>query len=110
MSGLTQEFPSLPFWKVVPVYVFLPICILREVTNIEAGSILHFWLLWEREDLRLMRKYSPMGLLWRLDGVSIPNPNHFGALGTTGGPISILNSNLLTNSDFFTGAFPAKIS
>jgi hypothetical protein len=38
----------------------------------------------------------------------IPNPNHFGSLGTTGGPISILNNNTLTNSDFFTGAFPAE--
>jgi hypothetical protein len=60
-----------------------------------------------RNDI-VIRGNSPMGLLWRLDGVSIPNPNHFGALGTTGGPISILNSNLLTNSDFFTGAFPAE--
>ena len=38
----------------------------------------------------------------------IPNPNHFGTLGTTGGTISILNNNLLTNSDFFTDAFSAE--
>ena len=60
-----------------------------------------------RNDI-IIRGNSPMGLLWRLDGIDIPNPNHFGALGTTGGPISILNNNLLTNSDFFTGAFPAE--
>jgi hypothetical protein len=46
--------------------------------------------------------------LWRLEGVDIPNPNHFGALGTTGGPVSILNNNVLANSDFMTGAFPAE--
>jgi hypothetical protein len=60
-----------------------------------------------RNDI-IIRGNSPLGLLWRLDGISIPNPNHFGALGTTGGPISILNNNLLANSDFFTGAFPAE--
>ncbi|MBK8362264.1 MAG: TonB-dependent receptor [Bacteroidetes bacterium] len=56
----------------------------------------------------VIRGNSPTGLLWRLDGVNIPNPNHFGSLGTTGGPVSILNNNLLDNSDFMTGAFPAE--
>ena len=60
-----------------------------------------------RNDI-VIRGNSPAGLLWRLDGVEIPNPNHFGAAGTTGGPVSILNNNLLTNSDFFTSAFPAQ--
>jgi hypothetical protein len=55
----------------------------------------------------VIRGNSPYGLLWRLDGVDIPNPNHFGDFGSTGGPVSMLNSNLLANSDFFTGAFPA---
>jgi len=61
----------------------------------------------QRNDI-IIRGNSPLGLLWKLEGVSIPNPNHFGTLGTTGGPISILNNNLLDNSDFFTGAFPAE--
>ncbi|MFH2096134.1 MAG: carboxypeptidase regulatory-like domain-containing protein, partial [Bacteroidota bacterium] len=61
----------------------------------------------ERNDI-IIRGNSPSGLLWRLDDMEIPNPNHFGAMGTTGGPISILNNNLLANSDFFTGAFPAE--
>jgi hypothetical protein len=43
-----------------------------------------------------------------LEGISIPNPNHFSAYGNTGGPISILNNNNLANSDFMTGAFPAE--
>jgi hypothetical protein len=46
--------------------------------------------------------------LWRLEGVDIPNPNHFSAQGATGGPISMLNNNLLGNCDFLTGAFPAE--
>ncbi len=61
----------------------------------------------QRNDI-IIRGNSPLGLLWQLDGINIPNPNHFGTLGTTGGPISILNNNLLDNSDFFTGAFPAE--
>ncbi|HOZ30539.1 MAG TPA: carboxypeptidase-like regulatory domain-containing protein, partial [Bacteroidales bacterium] len=61
----------------------------------------------QRNDI-IIRGNSPAGLLWRLDGVNIPNPNHFGALGSTGGPVSMLNNNLLTNSDFFTGAWPAE--
>lgn len=60
-----------------------------------------------RNDI-IIRGNSPMGLLWRIDGVEVPNPNHFGAQGTTGGPVSMLNSNLLANSDFITGAFPAE--
>lgn len=60
-----------------------------------------------RNDI-IIRGNSPMGLLWRLEGIDIPNPNHFGANGTTGGPVTILNNNLLNNSDFFTGAFPAE--
>lgn len=59
-----------------------------------------------RNDI-IIRGNSPMGLLWRLEGINIPNPNHFAAVGTTGGPVSILNNNLLTDSEFYTGAFPA---
>ncbi|MBL4587390.1 MAG: TonB-dependent receptor [Flavobacteriales bacterium] len=56
----------------------------------------------------VIRGNSPTGLLWRLEGVDIPNPNHFGNQGSTGGPVSMLNSNLLSNSDFLTGAFPSE--
>ncbi len=61
----------------------------------------------ERNDI-IIRGNSPIGLLWRLDGFNIPNPSHFGAMGTTGGAISMLNNNLLSNSDFFSSAFPAE--
>jgi len=60
-----------------------------------------------RNDI-IIRGNSPLGVQWRLEGVEIPNPNHFGALGTTGGPVSMVNNNLLMNSDFLTGAFPAE--
>lgn len=60
-----------------------------------------------RNDI-VIRGNSPLGLLWNLDGVDIPNPNHFGTFGSTGGPVSILNNNMLGQSDFMTGAFPAE--
>jgi len=56
----------------------------------------------------VIRGNSPNGLLWRFEGVDIPNPNHFGSFGSTGGPVSMLNNNVLSNSDFLTGAFPSE--
>lgn len=61
----------------------------------------------QRNDI-IIRGNSPIGLLWRLEGVEIPNPNHFGSIGSTGGPVSIINNNHLDNSDFYTAAFPAE--
>ena len=60
-----------------------------------------------RNDI-VIRGNSPTGVLWRLNGIPIPNPNHFATLGTTGGPVSALNPNLLKTSDFLTSAFPAE--
>jgi len=60
-----------------------------------------------RNDI-VVRGNSPVGLLWRLEGIPIPNPNHFSAFGSTGGPVSAVNSNVLKNSDFITSAFPAE--
>ncbi len=60
-----------------------------------------------RNDI-IIRGNSPAGLLWRLEQVDIPNPNHYGATESTGGPVSILNNNQLANSDFMTGAFPSE--
>ncbi|MBB5283727.1 hypothetical protein HNQ92_001853 [Rhabdobacter roseus] len=62
-----------------------------------------------RNDI-VIRGNSPAGVLWRLEGVTIPNPNHFAIAGTSGGPVSIINNKYLANSDFFTGAFPAEFA
>ncbi|MFN3916429.1 MAG: TonB-dependent receptor [Flavobacteriales bacterium] len=59
-----------------------------------------------RNDI-VVRGNSPLGVLWRLEGIDIPNPNHFAIAGSSGGPVSTLNNKLIGNSDFFTGAFPA---
>lgn len=55
-----------------------------------------------------IRGNSPTGLLWRMEGVEIPNPNHFSVPGSSGGGISILSAQLMSNSDFMTSAFPAE--
>ena len=53
----------------------------------------------------VVRGNSPRGILWRLEGIEIPNPNHFGSEGSSGGPVNTLNGSMLANSDFFSGAF-----
>ncbi len=60
-----------------------------------------------RNDI-VVRGNSPTGVLWRIEGLPAPNPNHFGTLGTTGGPVTILNTNAIKGADFLTGAFPAE--
>jgi hypothetical protein len=62
----------------------------------------------EGDNYIAVRGNSPKGNQWRLEGIEIPNPNHFSDEGATGGPINALNSAMLANSDFFTGAFPAE--
>jgi hypothetical protein len=60
-----------------------------------------------RNDI-VIRGNSPVGVLWRINGMSVTNPNHFASVGTTGGAVSALNTNLLKSSDFLTSAFPAE--
>jgi hypothetical protein len=60
-----------------------------------------------RNDI-VIRGNSPLGVVWRVEGVDIPNPSHFSISGSTGGPVSILNNKILANSDFFMSAFPAE--
>lgn len=55
-----------------------------------------------------IRGNSPNGLLWRVEGVEIPVPNHFNIEGIYAGNVSILSNNLLGTSDFSTGAFAAE--
>jgi len=58
-----------------------------------------------RNDI-VIRGNSPLGVFYLLDNVYIPNPSHFAISGSTGGPVSILNSKTIDNSLFLTGAFP----
>jgi hypothetical protein len=60
-----------------------------------------------RNDI-VIRGNSPTGVLWRIEGIPVPSPNHFSTFGTSGSPVSALNPNVLSNSDFLTSAFPAE--
>ncbi len=60
-----------------------------------------------RNDI-VIRGNSPTGVLWRIEGIPVPSPNHFSTFGTTGSPVSALNPNVMSNSDFLTSAFPAE--
>ena len=60
-----------------------------------------------RSDI-IIRGNSGIGMLWRLEGVDIPNPNHFARRGNSGGGITIFSVSMLSNSDFSTAAFPAE--
>lgn len=60
-----------------------------------------------RNDI-VVRGNSPLGVLWQIEGLNVPNPNHFGSNTSTGGPVSMLNNNNLDKSDFITSAFPAQ--
>lgn len=60
-----------------------------------------------RNDI-IIRGNSPNGIIYRLEGVNIPNPNHLGTSGSSGGYYSMLTENTLDKSDFLTGAFPAQ--
>ena len=57
----------------------------------------------------VVRGNAPKFLQWRMEGVEIPNPNHFAEVTSFGGGgLTALSSQVLGNSDFYTGAFPAE--
>lgn len=60
-----------------------------------------------RNDI-IVRGNSPTSLLWRLEGIDIPNPNHFALFGSTGGGVNVISNKILENSDFISGAMPAE--
>ena len=57
----------------------------------------------------IVRGNAPQGVQWRLEGVEIPSPQHFSGGNVIGGGLVTLFSNqVISNSDFLTGAFPAE--
>ncbi|MBR4930529.1 MAG: carboxypeptidase-like regulatory domain-containing protein, partial [Bacteroidaceae bacterium] len=62
-----------------------------------------------RNDL-IVRGGGPAENRFFMDGIEIPNINHFATQGTSGGPTSIVNADLVREINFYTGAFPANRS
>ena len=56
----------------------------------------------------IVRGGGPSENLFQIDNLEIPNPNHFGEVGTGGGPVNIINTEFVERIDFFAGGFPAK--
>ena len=62
-----------------------------------------------QENALVVRGNAPKGVQWRLEGVEIPNPNHFGGLTVSGGGgLTLFSAQLLSDSDVLLGAFPAE--
>ncbi len=62
----------------------------------------------ENENKIVVRGNSPFGILWRLEGIDVPNPNHFAQPGSGGGGVTVFSAQLMSRSDFFTGGMPAE--
>ncbi|MBS1517907.1 MAG: TonB-dependent receptor [Bacteroidetes bacterium] len=60
----------------------------------------------QRNDL-IIRGGSPSENLFLIDGIEVPNINHFGSQGSSGGPIGLVNLKFLQYADIYTGGFPA---
>ncbi len=62
-----------------------------------------------QDNALVIRGNAPKGMLWQMEGVEIPTPSHFANIVTIGGGgITALSSQLVSDSDFYTGAFPAE--
>lgn len=61
----------------------------------------------EAENDIIIRGNSSRGMLWRLEGIDIANPNHFARPGTSGGGVTVFSAQLLSKSDFYSGGMPA---
>ncbi|MGQ9642329.1 MAG: TonB-dependent receptor [Ignavibacterium sp.] len=58
-----------------------------------------------RNDL-IVRGGAPSENLYLVDGIEVPNINHFGTQGATGGPLSYINLDFVKETSFSTGGFP----
>jgi hypothetical protein len=56
----------------------------------------------------VIRGNSPRGVLWQIEGIEVPNPNHFSTEGASSGVVSVLSANVLEGANFLTGAFSAE--
>jgi hypothetical protein len=60
-----------------------------------------------RNDI-IIRGGSPGENKFYLDGIEVPNINHFATQGSSGGPVGLLNVNFIREVDFYSGAFPSN--
>ncbi len=111
-SSIDQNIPGLQSVTIektmrVPANFFDPVRMITTYPGIVAAS--------DQGNSIIVRGNSPNGLLWRLNGLDIVNPNHLANAGTlsdkpmaNGGGVNILSAQMLDRTDFYTGNFPAN--
>ncbi len=109
-TPLSAELPGLHSLSIektlrVPANFFDPVRVATAYPGVIATN--------DQNNSIIVRGNSPNGLLWRLNGLDVINPNHQANAGTlsdkpaaNGGGVNILSSQMLENTDFYTGAFP----
>jgi hypothetical protein len=100
---------SLPIEKVMrmPANFFDPVRMLSSYPGVVATN--------DQANNIVVKGNSPTGLLWRLNGMDIVNPNHLANAGTfndkptaNGGGVNILSAQMLDRTDFYAGTMPAR--
>lgn len=91
----------------VPANFFDPIRVVTSYPGVIASN--------DQNNALIIRGNSPAGMLWRIDGLDVVNPNHLANAGTFsdkpgayGGGVNIISSQLLDRTDFFSGTMPAR--
>lgn len=56
----------------------------------------------------VLKGNSPLGIQWRINGIEVPNPNHFSSLGGTDGAVNMIHNDALDRAQLYTSAFPAR--
>jgi hypothetical protein len=111
-SSLLPELPGMRSLSIektlrVPANFFDPVRVATAYPGVVAAN--------DQNNSIIVRGNSPNGLLWRLNGLDIVNPNHLANAGTlsdipaaNGGGVNILSAQMLDRTDFYMGSFPAN--
>jgi hypothetical protein len=111
-GSLPAELPGLRSLSIektlrVPANFFDPVRVATAYPGVVAAN--------DQGNSIIIRGNSPNGLLWRLNGLDIVNPNHLANAGTisdkpmaNGGGVNILSAQMLGRTDFYMGAFPSN--
>jgi hypothetical protein len=91
----------------IPANFFDPVRVITSYPGVMTAN--------DQNNTIIMRGNSPAGLLWRIDGLDVVNPNHLANAGTFsdkpaayGGGVNIISSQLMDQTSFYTGALPAR--
>jgi hypothetical protein len=91
----------------IPANFFDPVRVITSYPGVMTAN--------DQNNTIVIRGNSPAGLLWRINGLDVVNPNHLANAGTFsdkpasyGGGVNIISSQLMERTDFYTGSLPAR--